>query len=145
MNERKPLPKNIRDEIICRDNNICQHCKKSAYNGVFPPEVHHKDGNPFNDSLDNLILLCYDCHKFTLARIPNHGRPRIMGGKLKGQTSTDYFLFECPAGCKYALQCFFKELREDGVLLIGLKCSECGFKDLIKIKFNDFENKVIIT
>lgn len=144
MKERKPLPTYIRDEIVFRDKNTCQHCKKEAYNGVFPPEVHHKDNNPENNELNNLILLCYDCHKFVHSNYPQHGRPRIMGGKLKGETSTDYFLFHCPAGCIHALQLDIKELREDGVLLIGVKCFDCGFKDLIKIKLTDF-NKIKTT
>jgi hypothetical protein len=37
--------------------NRCQHC------GAPPPlELHHRDGNPANDRLDNLRLLCVDCH-----------------------------------------------------------------------------------
>lgn len=30
-----------------------------------PCELHHKDGNPHNHSLSNLILLCPNCHSLT--------------------------------------------------------------------------------
>jgi predicted HNH restriction endonuclease len=30
-----------------------------------PLELHHKDGNRYNDQLENLILLCPNCHAFT--------------------------------------------------------------------------------
>lgn len=32
--------------------------------------IHHKDGNWKNDDLDNLVLLCWNCHR----RIKPHGR-----------------------------------------------------------------------
>jgi hypothetical protein len=36
----------------------CQQC------GARPPlELHHRDGNPANDSDTNLRLLCYACHR----------------------------------------------------------------------------------
>ena len=30
-----------------------------------PLELHHKDGDPFNNELDNLSILCPNCHAFT--------------------------------------------------------------------------------
>lgn len=37
-------------------------------NGIGKPiecQLHHKDGNKFNHSLDNLIILCPNCHSQT--------------------------------------------------------------------------------
>jgi predicted HNH restriction endonuclease len=30
-----------------------------------PLELHHKDGNRYNNSLNNLMLLCPNCHALT--------------------------------------------------------------------------------
>ena len=30
-----------------------------------PLELHHKDGNRYNNQLDNLMLLCPNCHALT--------------------------------------------------------------------------------
>ena len=32
---------------------------------LIPLELHHKDGNKFNNNLSNLELLCPNCHAFT--------------------------------------------------------------------------------
>lgn len=37
----------------------CCFCGKSCTTNI---EVHHIDGNPSNNELDNLIPLCFDCH-----------------------------------------------------------------------------------
>ena len=54
-----PLPDNwdeLRNSIKDRDI-ICQDCGSSEWLGV-----HHKDLNRLNNSLNNLILLCWECH-----------------------------------------------------------------------------------
>lgn len=44
----------------------CEECKKSKWLGVkIPLELHHKDGNRFNNKLDNLQILCCNCHALT--------------------------------------------------------------------------------
>ena len=44
----------------------CERCGNSLWLGEqIPLELHHKDGNPFNNNLDNLELLCPNCHSFT--------------------------------------------------------------------------------
>jgi predicted HNH restriction endonuclease len=30
-----------------------------------PLELHHKDGNKHNNNLDNLSIICPNCHTFT--------------------------------------------------------------------------------
>ena len=35
------------------------------HNKPIPLEVHHKDGDHLNNELDNLMLLCSNCHAFT--------------------------------------------------------------------------------
>lgn len=41
----------------------CELCGVSQWQGVdLPLELHHKDGNHYNNDLDNLIILCPNCH-----------------------------------------------------------------------------------
>ena len=44
----------------------CECCNNSEWNNQpIPLELHHKDGNPHNHNLDNLELLCLNCHAQT--------------------------------------------------------------------------------
>lgn len=41
----------------------CELCGISQWQGVdLPLELHHKDGDHYNNNLDNLIILCPNCH-----------------------------------------------------------------------------------
>lgn len=79
----------IRKAILERDNYTCQKCKKEKdYDKL---EVHHKipraEGG--DDDFNNLITLCYDCHRGETKRflhryhsgienqIKNHGQKRL--------------------------------------------------------------------
>ena len=45
---------------------ICNRCGNTEWLGnQIPLELHHKDGNKENNNLDNLELLCPNCHYFT--------------------------------------------------------------------------------
>lgn len=56
----KLLQKLIRDGL--REDK-CELCGITFWNGVhLPLELHHKDCNHFNNSLDNLMILCPNCH-----------------------------------------------------------------------------------
>lgn len=44
----------------------CQNCQLSEWlDKPIPLELHHIDGNPKNNQLDNLSLLCPNCHSLT--------------------------------------------------------------------------------
>lgn len=44
----------------------CENCKNTEWlNNVIPLELHHKDGDKSNNELDNLELLCPNCHALT--------------------------------------------------------------------------------
>lgn len=41
----------------------CEICGVSVWQGIkLPLELHHKDGNHFNNEFDNLQILCPNCH-----------------------------------------------------------------------------------
>lgn len=45
---------------------ICENCRRREWlNGPIPLELHHVDGNHNNVDLDNLQLLCPNCHALT--------------------------------------------------------------------------------
>lgn len=44
----------------------CENCGISTWQDeTIPLEVHHIDGNTTNNQLDNLMLLCPNCHSLT--------------------------------------------------------------------------------
>jgi len=44
----------------------CEECEKNEWLGkLIPIELHHLDGNHYNNELINLQLLCPNCHSFT--------------------------------------------------------------------------------
>ena len=53
---RKALPEEIKVEVIARSNNRCCICQIPFV------QLHHIDGDPSNNSLDNIAPLCPNCH-----------------------------------------------------------------------------------
>lgn len=52
----------------------CYRCNKKEWEGEeIPIELHHKDGNSKNNNLENLTILCPNCHTQT----KNHGSKNI--------------------------------------------------------------------
>lgn len=50
------------------NSNKCQNCGWSEVNpitGTVPLEIHHVDGNSENNVIENLALLCPNCHSLT--------------------------------------------------------------------------------
>lgn len=44
-------------------NHQCEKCKETEWMGSkIPLELHHADGNRFNNKLENLLLYCPNCH-----------------------------------------------------------------------------------
>lgn len=52
--------------LIALRGHRCECCKLEQWNNQpIPLEVHHIDGNHLNSELNNLQLLCYNCHALT--------------------------------------------------------------------------------
>lgn len=67
---RKPyfMSKHIVRYLKEKNNCKCEKCgwgETNEYTNTIPLEVHHKDGNYFNNLEDNLMLLCPNCHSLT--------------------------------------------------------------------------------
>lgn len=67
-NERPINSYNLKNRLI-KENILeyrCSNCKSTIWiDKPIPLELHHIDGNSSNNSLDNLELLCPNCHAFT--------------------------------------------------------------------------------
>jgi hypothetical protein len=61
-------PKNYKNYLISQRGNKCEDCgwdKVNTKTGNCPIELEHIDGNSGNNSIENLKLLCPNCHSLT--------------------------------------------------------------------------------
>jgi len=63
LSERKDFPKWKVTAAYVAQDGVCSKCGNSLQHGF---HRHHRDGNPKNNSVDNLELLCKECHRATL-------------------------------------------------------------------------------
>ena len=73
------LSERVRKYLINKADNKCSVCGWSEVNehtGKIPLEVHHKDGNPYNNTEENLQVLCPNCHSLTATYRKNIGSGR---------------------------------------------------------------------
>ena len=62
----------------------CGWNKKNPYSGKIPIELEHVDGNSDNNSLNNLLILCPNCHSLTKTwKTLNSGNGRYSKRKIK--------------------------------------------------------------
>ena len=69
----------IRPYLLLKASYKCEECGWSEINrftAKFPLTIHHIDGNTLNNIIDNIIVLCPNCHSLT----EFYGR-RGFGGK----------------------------------------------------------------
>ena len=45
--------------------SVCGWCEINQYTGKSPLEIDHIDGNAYNNNIDNLRVLCPNCHSLT--------------------------------------------------------------------------------
>lgn len=58
---RVAIPKEIADKVMFAHNRTCCVCRKSNKE----VQIHHIDENPANNDINNLAVLCFDCHNET--------------------------------------------------------------------------------
>jgi len=59
---RKPIPMSVQKKVIARSRGRCEICGFDFAKHDVKPHIHHKDGNPRNNKLSNLIVVCPNCH-----------------------------------------------------------------------------------
>ena len=81
----------------------CERCGLTEWQGLpIPLELHHEDGNRFNNHLENLKLLCPNCHALT-----NNYRGRAKTcAKEKGKMKEINYCVDCHRSIdKRAMRC----------------------------------------
>lgn len=61
--------------IIALRGHKCENCGLEEWNGIpIPLQIHHKDGDHYNNELTNILLLCPNCHAQTNTYCNKKGR-----------------------------------------------------------------------
>ena len=58
----------VRKYLFRKYNNKCQRCGWGETNkstGLVPLQIHHIDGDALNNDINNIELLCPNCHSLT--------------------------------------------------------------------------------
>lgn len=93
-------------------NHMCEECGRSEWLGnKIPIELHHVDGNSFNNELVNLQILCPNCHALT---------DNYSGRNAKGSGVKLYKKDKCECG-------------NDKTLKAKI-CKECNYKKRGSVK-----------
>jgi hypothetical protein len=71
---RVPIPPNVEDEVLFLADHTCCICM-TRFKDV---QIHHIDGDPSINDLDNLAVVCLDCHSRVTGR-PGLGRAYTWG------------------------------------------------------------------
>ena len=66
---RVPIPEEIRAKLFLWCARHCCFCGKLCTTNI---EIHHIDGDPSNNDIDNLVPLCFDCHGEITRYNPEH-------------------------------------------------------------------------
>lgn len=103
----------------------CEKCELNEWLGEkIPLELHHIDGNKYNNELNNLQILCPNCHSFT----PNYRRKKD-GDNFKYKTIKEMY----PK--------FFIKIEDENYCDCGIKirphstnCKNCSYINKRKVE-----------
>lgn len=101
----------------------CEICGNSMWNGqIIPLELHHIDGNHYNNKLDNLQILCPNCH----------AQQNGNAGANTGHYNTKNYCIDCGKEIsKHSIrceECYHKSIK--GVYKIALEDMPVSRKEL---------------
>lgn len=91
LNNKRPIQSSKLKKRLIKEKikeARCEECGLTEWQGVpIPLELHHKDGNHFNNSIDNLRILCPNCHSLTDTF---RGRNKKISKKKKRKPTNKY-------------------------------------------------------
>lgn len=96
MKAEGEISSHIRRWLHEQHSSHCQECgwgKVHPVTGKVPLAVHHRDGNSNNNRVENLELLCPNCHALTenFGRLnKGKGRKKRYGGACQDRTDDIY-------------------------------------------------------
>lgn len=59
VDKRKNFSTNTIEEVYTEQGGVCANCDRSLFGGY---HAHHKNGNNFDNNIENCQLLCISCH-----------------------------------------------------------------------------------
>ena len=62
--QRISIPDELRTKVLFASDRICCVCRERGK----PVQIHHIDGDPSNNTVENLAVLCLNCHSETQVR-----------------------------------------------------------------------------
>lgn len=69
LNNEKQISSHVLKNKLLKEgikSRVCEQCGLSEWqNDLIPLELHHIDGNHYNNNLNNLKILCPNCHALT--------------------------------------------------------------------------------
>lgn len=90
----------IRNYLMEKNNYKCEQCgwgQRNPYSGLIPLQLHHKDGNYKNNKIDNLQILCPNCHSLT-DNYKNMNKDSVRErNKYVGRKITKKYCIDCGA------------------------------------------------
>lgn len=77
--DRRKIPKVLEKRVFQEASSRCPFCSEAE---VASLEIHHIDGNPSNNVLENLLLVCASCHSKITAGVITASEVRDMKAHL---------------------------------------------------------------
>ena len=91
---------------------VCERCGLTEWNGSpIVLQLHHKDGNPLNNNLSNLEILCPNCHSQTENYANKHRNKKVNRCIICGKeiNKTSVYCQKCAAHVKQKVKMPDKE------------------------------------
>lgn len=142
IKENAPRREQLKRNLISIRGHKCERCGLSEWQDTqIPLQLHHIDGNSWNNELDNLQLLCPNCHALTdnYCKKNKKEKSKITDEEIEYALSNSHSIREASmmlglsdgVGTLFYNRCY-KLIATKGIKLLerepAHKCSVCGKK-----------------